>query len=1207
MHRFLFAGRRRAPHMRVVVLAICAAFGSQGLQAQGAARIGRVMSATGTVSLQGPGASAVLVGTDAEFQAGDVIETQANSAAALRYSDGTQVQLGPRTRMTVSAFVIKPDQPTEERFALKLLTGAMRVITGAIASRRPDNARFSTNTATIGIRGTDFVMRLCEADCIVSDDPMVARVDGDLVGRLGGLAGGVSAVDARGRWRALSLSAPLREGDRVFTGNTGIAIVVLRDDTRIALDPGSQLWIRAFQYDEAAPQRGRIALELVEGKAQVSTGKLAKQHPEKFAFRAGESAVRVHGTIFGAVVKALSNAGSNAANAAQDAAAEVQRNAQAAADAAAAAARAAAAAARAAEVAARAAADAAATAAAVTAAQAQRNAESAAQRSRQTASQANQAAQNTAQTAQQTLQQVTQQAQTAAQQADAALKTAIDPLLREMTAQMAALRANPPTTQAAANAAADQVRKLSERFTAALAQRQVLYRAQTGLPIPLENLGLFTVLRLHFLAYCGLSMDTEFTAAALGVLTPSRGFIAIVESEIAAIQQSPELTQAVGLAGLSRSDLDRGRDIARIGFAAPVLSFLAEETGPYIDQRADAAVQAFAAEAQRSAQAAVDAAARAAAATAAAAAIAAAEALRNAQNAEAAAQAQPVGRAVGSVARYFNAVASLVIDFSREIPEIVAPRIREAGQRTEQGLAPTLENVLSNAPSTLGKASRDVVQAIGVGADAVNAAVGDATTPLLRELAGKRQSAKPQPQDTQTENRSAVRDRENESTGAQFAVADGAISVGAQDRPTVRVARGEMLDTSQRGQWVKARGGATYAAPLLATVQVDPRQLFGADAGARGKSAEAGTYVHVRDGAVSLAQNGQEVTLAQGETGFANAAGGSPVKVQNGVRVAGAAALGPDRIAAAVESCLRDSGAPVSAQAAPGRAAAPPAAERSNLANARPGTDLAQRFEIAQPTGQSGQKQGGAGSGRNLGTGENRSAVLVDQARGDGPKSGSAIEGVANRVTGSDADTFGGGRANARGGGQMTQGGGLGNVTGSSRNSKVSSSDDEVTGDVQGDGERFIIGVTDDATAGAREDRYAQMAGSDHYDATKDMTDGQRADYWRGERDRQQSGSDRPTGDDNFTGGGNGLPVFLSRGQFGIAIRGVERAVGAKLGAAGGAKDGRGDQTVGGGGGGGVMMQRGQQLGVESGSNSTGTLNLDAGLSINQLVNPGVR
>ena len=61
---------------------------------------------------------------------------------------------------------------------------------------------------------------------------------------------------------------------------------------------------------------------------------------------------------------------------------------------------------------------------------------------------------------------------------------------------------------------------------------------------------------------------------------------------------------------------------------------------------------------------------------------------------------------------------------------------------------------------------------------------------------------------------------------------------------------------------------------------------------AQAGQAPSGTYVHVHDGAVALAQGGEEVVLTQGETALAPMDGGVPRKVRNGVRVASSGALG---------------------------------------------------------------------------------------------------------------------------------------------------------------------------------------------------------------------------------------------------------------------------------------------------------------------------
>ena len=90
---------------------------------------------------------------------------------------------------------------------------------------------------------------------------------------------------------------------------------------------------------------------------------------------------------------------------------------------------------------------------------------------------------------------------------------------------------------------------------------------------------------------------------------------------------------------------------------------------------------------------------------------------------------------------------------------------------------------------------------------------------------------------------------------------------------------------------------------------------------------------------------------------------------------------------------------------------------------------------------------------------------------------------------------------------------------------------------------------------------------------------------------------------DDPQGGGSGVPLYVRSGQFGNEIRGVERAIGAKAGAAGGAGDGRTDQQAAGSGGG-MMAQRNEQLGVVK-NTSAGRINWDAALKINEVVNPG--
>jgi len=50
-----------------------------------------------------------------------------------------------------------------------LLRGGLRTVTGAIGRNDPENVEVRTPVATLGIRGTDFEVRMCAGDCLDVD------------------------------------------------------------------------------------------------------------------------------------------------------------------------------------------------------------------------------------------------------------------------------------------------------------------------------------------------------------------------------------------------------------------------------------------------------------------------------------------------------------------------------------------------------------------------------------------------------------------------------------------------------------------------------------------------------------------------------------------------------------------------------------------------------------------------------------------------------------------------------------------------------------------------------------------------------------------------------------------------------------------------------------------------------------------------------
>ena len=85
---------------------------------------------------------------------GETVETGVGARGVLVFRDDSRLTLGASTRFKVDSFVFDDKNPTEGRFAVSLLRGSMRALTGVIGKTDKSHVGYSTPTATIGIRGT---------------------------------------------------------------------------------------------------------------------------------------------------------------------------------------------------------------------------------------------------------------------------------------------------------------------------------------------------------------------------------------------------------------------------------------------------------------------------------------------------------------------------------------------------------------------------------------------------------------------------------------------------------------------------------------------------------------------------------------------------------------------------------------------------------------------------------------------------------------------------------------------------------------------------------------------------------------------------------------------------------------------------------------------------------------------------------------------
>jgi hypothetical protein len=119
---------------------------------------GTVQYLSGTISVQRPDGGVRALAEGSAVSVGDVIATQRDSYAQLRFSDGGQVTLRPETQVKIEGYNYEDGRPERDSFAMQLFKGGLRSLTGLIGKRSSNrNAyRMVTSTATIGIRGTDY-------------------------------------------------------------------------------------------------------------------------------------------------------------------------------------------------------------------------------------------------------------------------------------------------------------------------------------------------------------------------------------------------------------------------------------------------------------------------------------------------------------------------------------------------------------------------------------------------------------------------------------------------------------------------------------------------------------------------------------------------------------------------------------------------------------------------------------------------------------------------------------------------------------------------------------------------------------------------------------------------------------------------------------------------------------------------------------------
>ena len=133
------------------------------------AAVGQLYDASGEVKTALGSQIEKAVGKGASLQNDMIVTTGDRSHAVLKFEDGQVIALQANTSFRIHDYHYNRKEVEKSNMFFSMLKGGLRAITGLIGSKHRAAFKLETNTVTIGIRGTDFMV-------VMSSDQMYSNV-----------------------------------------------------------------------------------------------------------------------------------------------------------------------------------------------------------------------------------------------------------------------------------------------------------------------------------------------------------------------------------------------------------------------------------------------------------------------------------------------------------------------------------------------------------------------------------------------------------------------------------------------------------------------------------------------------------------------------------------------------------------------------------------------------------------------------------------------------------------------------------------------------------------------------------------------------------------------------------------------------------------------------------------------------------------------
>ncbi len=120
----------------------------------------RVKTVTGTASIARQ-EKVIPAIKDEKVYKGDTLKTGPDGSLGITFRDNSLLSLGPNSTVVIDEFLFAPTQG-KLSLVTRLVKGTAAILSGVIARLSPQAVRFETPVATVGIRGTKFLVAIDE-------------------------------------------------------------------------------------------------------------------------------------------------------------------------------------------------------------------------------------------------------------------------------------------------------------------------------------------------------------------------------------------------------------------------------------------------------------------------------------------------------------------------------------------------------------------------------------------------------------------------------------------------------------------------------------------------------------------------------------------------------------------------------------------------------------------------------------------------------------------------------------------------------------------------------------------------------------------------------------------------------------------------------------------------------------------------------------